>query len=766
MSDRTDDKFRMRDLLGRVRAPGRRDAFAGLVRLGNAARDARSWRDAMEHYGNALLERPDDRGILVQLGHARKEAGDLGGAEQAYLKALPLGPDDADLRVSLGHLYKLMDDRARTLEQYRAAIDLGSRDPHARHFVVAAGGELPALGRDMSSRAPEGLGEIAGVLASGLVPAFYLDVTDLVSYFRNDRFPTGVQRVEIELLRAARRWRGPVPLVLCVHTLRTGGWVELDHAQFEEVCTLAGQPGSQADQDWQLLIKRLFDAVDAAAMLDMLRGGALLNLAPWWQIDYMPALRQAKNTFGIRYVPVIYDLVPLITPEFLPAKMPSDCAQWLGGAIMHADAFVAISRWTRRDLVRAAEAVRPMLRDPIVMALDADFGGRTSLPSPLDRRRALERLGVSGGDFALFVATLEARKNHLIVFQSWARLIEQHGAGAVPTLVCVGRLGWRFEQTQGFLDAHPEVAAKVLLLSLVSDAELSTLYEECLFTVYSSTYEGWGLPVTESLSYGKACLTFSHSSLPEAGGEFAEYCSGDSIREIVDKAWRLISDAAYRTSREALIATKYRPRGWSDVLSGLLADVAAQLQTPVPTKQTLAPLALGELYELHLDRDLRQPDRRAAVAEMLRHGLDWNRMEDEITWTAARDARLAFHVPELPDPDADLLIYLEVESPPAPTILQVKLGAARLIRLPLREGEKRQLRLHVPLSALGPAGGDDRPIMLNLGVDVVTELPDEFWGRKRRAGVGLRSVLVCQTSDTEARLRMIERTAGTRKLTS
>ena len=62
-----------------------------------------------------------------------------------------------------------------------------------------------------------------------------------------------------------------------------------------------------------------------------------------------------------------------------------------------------------------------------------------------------------------------------------------------------------------------------MFLEGTSDPDLAALYRRCLFTVYPSLYEGWGLPVTESLCYGKTPLLSRVASLPEAGGEFADY---------------------------------------------------------------------------------------------------------------------------------------------------------------------------------------------------------------------------------------------------
>ena len=63
----------------------------------------------------------------------------------------------------------------------------------------------------------------------------------------------------------------------------------------------------------------------------------------------------------------------------------------------------------------------------------------------------------------------------------------------------------------------PAIAGTVTMLHRTSDAELAWLYAHAAFTLYPSWYEGWGLPLSESLAYGKTFIASDTSSLPEAG---------------------------------------------------------------------------------------------------------------------------------------------------------------------------------------------------------------------------------------------------------
>ncbi|HDZ9482135.1 TPA: glycosyltransferase, partial [Vibrio cholerae] len=79
------------------------------------------------------------------------------------------------------------------------------------------------------------------------------------------------------------------------------------------------------------------------------------------------------------------------------------------------------------------------------------------------------------------------------------------------------RFLWDIEPVLGLLQATGNLYGSVIVVESASEEELRYLYEKCKFSVYPSHYEGWGLPLGESLSYKKPCLHFDNSSLVEAG---------------------------------------------------------------------------------------------------------------------------------------------------------------------------------------------------------------------------------------------------------
>jgi glycosyltransferase involved in cell wall biosynthesis len=81
--------------------------------------------------------------------------------------------------------------------------------------------------------------------------------------------------------------------------------------------------------------------------------------------------------------------------------------------------------------------------------------------------------------------------------------------------VIVGGVAWNGADTARALAEDQRLRGLVVLLEDVDDTALTWLYDRALLTVYPSLYEGWGLPVAESLARGRICIASRRSSVPE-----------------------------------------------------------------------------------------------------------------------------------------------------------------------------------------------------------------------------------------------------------
>jgi hypothetical protein len=189
------------------------------------------------------------------------------------------------------------------------------------------------------------------------------------------------------------------------------------------------------------------------------------------------------------------------------------------------------------------------------------------------------------------VGTLEARKNHLLAFKIWKYLLDNCGVESVPHLLCVGKEGWKFSAANDFLAKFPEIMTRISLVSGVPDNVLAELYKRCSFSIFPSHYEGWGLPVTESLCYSRLPVVSRNSSLPEAGLDCADYFDASSFQEAYNTIERAIFEHTYRSQRERYISEHYRPRPWSDVALDVVRAVHGMPQFNESSSQNIGTLA-------------------------------------------------------------------------------------------------------------------------------------------------------------------------------
>lgn len=194
---------------------------------------------------------------------------------------------------------------------------------------------------------------------------------------------------------------------------------------------------------------------------------------------------------------------------------------------------IAISRATADDL-EAAYAIDRRKIDVIYEATvppaerEADV---SSVPAQLS------------GSYALFVGTIQPRKNLVRLAQAYAQLVKSH---AVPwDLVIAGSKGWL---SADVVQAIEDLAlpARIHLLGYVPEVQLPALLKGAQFFCFVSLYEGFGLPILEAQAAGVPVMTANNSSLPEVAGDAAILVDPTDVDAIAEAMLRLSSDEALR----------------------------------------------------------------------------------------------------------------------------------------------------------------------------------------------------------------------------
>ncbi|MEJ8811734.1 glycosyltransferase family 1 protein [Variovorax ureilyticus] len=296
------------------------------------------------------------------------------------------------------------------------------------------------------------------------------------------------------------------------------------------------------------------------------RGDIYLTMGlDWDHGEKMDVLYREKKRTGLRVINFAHDIIPVKFPHYYQRGKFDLFSAYFATMGWTADRIICNSECTARDLEAFLEHVGaprpPMSVVRLGDALPATDGGK---PSP-------EVAKLLDAPFLLAVSTIEIRKNHESLYRAYLRLIES--GFDVPKLVLVGMIGWRVDDFIYSLRNDPRVDGKIVILDHVSDADLVTLYRRCLFTLYPSLYEGWGLPVAESLAYGKFCLASNAASIPEIAGGIIDYVDPWDVPQWAEKIQLYCSDPAALRNMEQRIATQYRLTSWETTADQMIAAI-------------------------------------------------------------------------------------------------------------------------------------------------------------------------------------------------
>lgn len=270
-----------------------------------------------------------------------------------------------------------------------------------------------------------------------------------------------------------------------------------------------------------------------------------------WDDKDLNFMYNLKKLFGFKMVLFCYDLIPVKFPHLCVMSTFNGFSKYFVQLSWCSDLVLCISKNSQNDLIEFAEE----------NAAPKPKSDTVTLGSNLNMEIA-NKINISNSEkYILFVSTIEARKNHDVLYKAYLRLINM-GVKDLPKLKIVGMQGWGVNDLYFNLQNDPSVKDKIEILHNVGEAELINLYKNCMFTVFPSFYEGWGLPISEGLLLGKFCLSSNASSLPEVGKDFVEYIEPYDTVKWSERILYYYNHPDKLLLKENYIKENYKPQTW------------------------------------------------------------------------------------------------------------------------------------------------------------------------------------------------------------
>jgi len=282
-------------------------------------------------------------------------------------------------------------------------------------------------------------------------------------------------------------------------------------------------------------------------------------------------------------VVTIHDMSLTLLPKYHPPRRVLLNRPLVDLAARRADAIITVSQSAAHDITRLYGLAPDRVH--VVHEAAAPAFCRITDTSELDRVRRRYDLA---DRIILYVGTIEPRKNLPKLIEGFAR---RHKAGDLPhQLVCVGPYGWLSGDIEQQID-RLQIADAIRFTGYVPFADLPVFYNLAEMFVFPSVYEGFGLPVIESMACGTPVITGHVPALDEVGGAAVEQVAPLDGESLGDAMVMLGRDGERRRRLSTLGLERARTFSWERAARETLEiyRMAANTTAPkVPARRAVA----------------------------------------------------------------------------------------------------------------------------------------------------------------------------------
>jgi glycosyltransferase involved in cell wall biosynthesis len=273
---------------------------------------------------------------------------------------------------------------------------------------------------------------------------------------------------------------------------------------------------------------------------------------------------------GVPFVIVVHDLQYQAYPQFFTEEERYHSDYYFREACRMAARLICVSEYTRQMVLASTKL--PLEK---VITIQSTLINRLEMVAPERVQEVLDEYGLRKDGYLLYPANFWQHKNHETLLAAFSMYLSSHPTTDLK-LVLTGAPGARMD-TLSQKAEQMGLKGRVIFPGFVSPQKLSTLLQGCLALIFPSLYEGFGLPVLEAMSFGKAVLCSNLTSLPEVSESAAHLFDPRKPDEIANAIERIHGDSDYRNELAARGRRRVNALPTPEAWAGAYFDVFRQV---------------------------------------------------------------------------------------------------------------------------------------------------------------------------------------------
>lgn len=233
-------------------------------------------------------------------------------------------------------------------------------------------------------------------------------------------------------------------------------------------------------------------------------------------------------------VSTIHDLIPLKTVvenDSIKQNYINDIKY----TAKHSDYLLTVSESSKKDIVDFLN----FPKEKIYVVYDGVDFCRFNTPVLEELKRKVRIKYKLPEHFILYMGGIRKHKNIENLILAYANLPKEDRK-SYPLVITKGADSLRQ------LVSDLQLDETVMFTTFIDEEDKVAVYQMADVFTFISSYEGFGIPIIEAQAAGTPVLASNTSSIPEAAGEGALFCTPSNILEITDSLHRLIFDSTLR----------------------------------------------------------------------------------------------------------------------------------------------------------------------------------------------------------------------------
>ena len=228
---------------------------------------------------------------------------------------------------------------------------------------------------------------------------------------------------------------------------------------------------------------------------------------------------------------IIHDVIPLVLPQKTYGASPDSWFSKLLRSLNDKDFYIANSEYTRNDFIKHCPQIAPEKTFTVLHACRDIFKPQNSKTIITIK----EKYNIPTDKKYIFsLCTLEPRKNLIRTVKTFIQFIKKNNIDDLVFVLGGGHWEIFIAQLEQEIENLGEFKNKIIRTGYIADEDLPHLYSGAEWFVYTSQYEGFGVPPLEAMSCGCPVIVSNNSSLPEVVGNAGLLIDWDSDEQHIE----------------------------------------------------------------------------------------------------------------------------------------------------------------------------------------------------------------------------------------